>query len=360
MTIYLAGVGHAHPPHVIDNETLVAAYNAHVAQYNAAHPDTPKQPSSAAFIEKASGIKQRYVLEPEGILDPTHLKPRLSYRPPEALSYQAELALEALHEALAQADVAPERLDGVIMSCSNQERPYPGIAVECQKALGAKGFAFDMQAACSSITFGIHTASALLNSGQAKRIAIVSVELSCAQVDYGDRDSHFIFGDAAAACVLVRDDAFTPRGYEVLSSTIQTQFSNNIRCEFGYTNPVMDCPIAHTFHQEGRKVFKEVVPWVEAHLKQHLSKEARQPSDIQRLWTHQANGNMNRLIASRLLGDDVQPEQYPLVLDQYANTGSAGCLLALYHHGDLPSGAEGVLTSFGAGYSVGSVLLKRV
>ena len=84
-------------------------------------------------------------------------------------------------------------------------------------------------------------------------------------------------------------------------------------------------------------------------------------SDIKRWWLHQANINMNDLIARRLLGRDPNPGEAPVVLDQYANTASAGSLIAFnLHHEDLEAGDLGVICSFGAGYSIGSLVLRKL
>ncbi|MCY1397054.1 Beta-ketodecanoyl-[acyl-carrier-protein] synthase [compost metagenome] len=83
-------------------------------------------------------------------------------------------------------------------------------------------------------------------------------------------------------------------------------------------------------------------------------------SDVKRFWLHQANLNMNHLIARKLLGRDAEPQEAPVILDTYANTSSAGSVIAFHkHQDDLPSGSIGVLSSFGAGYSIGSVILRK-
>ena len=81
---------------------------------------------------------------------------------------------------------------------------------------------------------------------------------------------------------------------------------------------------------------------------------------MKRLWLHQANLNMNRTIAKTLLGRDVAPEEAPVILDEYANTSSAGSVIAFHkHRSGIRAGEYAVLCSFGAGYSIGSVLLRK-
>jgi beta-ketodecanoyl-[acyl-carrier-protein] synthase len=115
------------------------------------------------------------------------------------------------------------------------------------------------------------------------------------------------------------------------------------------------------FIQKGKSVFKEVVPLVESHINSHLSSLNIDISSIKRFWLHQANLNMNQLIAKRLLGRDPEKEEMPIILNEYANTSSAGSIIAFHQSKeDFSQGEIGVISSFGAGYSVGSVIVKKV
>ena len=96
------------------------------------------------------------------------------------------------------------------------------------------------------------------------------------------------------------------------------------------------------------------------HLAEHLRLHGYQPEDVRRWWLHQANINMNQLISKKLLGRMPDGDEAPIVLDRYANTASAGSIIAFnLHHQDMLPGELGVLCSFGAGYSIGSLLLKK-
>ena len=84
------------------------------------------------------------------------------------------------------------------------------------------------------------------------------------------------------------------------------------------------------------------------------------PADVRRFWLHQANKNMNDYIAKKVLGRAPEVDEAPIVLDEFANTSSAGCVIAFHRHRrDLNVGDFGVLCSFGAGYSAGSVIVRR-
>jgi beta-ketodecanoyl-[acyl-carrier-protein] synthase len=97
-----------------------------------------------------------------------------------------------------------------------------------------------------------------------------------------------------------------------------------------------------------------------AHIEGHLATLSYTPVQVRRFWLHQANLNMNQLIARKLLGRDATADDAPTILDEYANTGGAGSVIAYHlHKQDLIAGDVGVLCSFGAGYSIGSVVLQK-
>ncbi|MFN3370987.1 MAG: beta-ketoacyl-ACP synthase III [Sphingomonadaceae bacterium] len=358
------------PPETISNAELVESFNAWVAAWNAEQADAiaagavePLQPSSVEFIEKASGIRARHVLSKAPILDPAVMAPRLPERPDEELSILAEIAVAAARDALARAGRDGAEIDAVICACSNLQRPYPAIAIEVQAALGAGGFAFDMNVACSSATFGLQAAADFIRAGHARSVLVVNPEICSGHLNWRDRDSHFIFGDVATALLVEAADIAPERRWDILGTRLVTQFSNNIRNNFGFLNrahpETRDAP-DKLFRQEGRRVFREVVPMVADLILGHMADLGLRPAELKRLWLHQANANMNRLIAERVLGHEASAEESPTVLDTYANTSSAGSVIAFHlHSADLAPGDIGLLCSFGAGYSAGSVFLRR-
>jgi beta-ketodecanoyl-[acyl-carrier-protein] synthase len=369
--IAISGTGLFTPPHAISNDELVAVFNQYVAGYNDAHADAIKdgsiQPlteSSADFIFKASGIRSRYVMDRDGILDPDVMCPRIPERPNDRVSVLAEIAVNAARDALKSADRKPEDIDGVIVACSNMQRAYPAMAIEVQEALGIAGFGFDMNVACSSATFGLQAAADMVAAGHARAVLICNPEICSGHLNFRERDSHFIFGDVATAFVVEPlAAAQSPNVWEVVSTKLLTKFSNNIRNNFGFLNRAAPEGIGQPdklFVQEGRKVFKEVVPMVSELIVRHLEANAIAPGALKRLWLHQANINMNDLIARRVLGRAPEAGEAPNILNEYANTSSAGSIIAFHkYNADLPPGAIGLLCSFGAGYSAGSVILKK-
>ncbi len=379
----IAATGLFTPPESISNAELVETFNAYVERYNAANAAAIEagavealQASSPEFIEKASGVKSRFVVNKSGILDPAIMRPQIAERPNDEPSLLAEMAVAAAEEALARWGKPRERIGAVLCAASNMQRGYPAMAVEIQDLLGLGGFAFDMNVACSSATFGIKTAVDYIATGSADAVLMVNPEVCSAHLNFRDRDSHFIFGDVATAVIVERADE-TEGGWDILGTRLKTQFSNNIRNNFGFlnrtapdadlTDPQKDAAFTaegphadRLFVQEGRKVFKEVVPMVSAMITEHAADLSLDPHDLKRLWLHQANINMNEMIGRRVLGRDPTREENVIILDEYANTSSAGSIIAFHRHSDdMAAGDLGLICSFGAGYSAGTVFVRK-
>ena len=372
-SVVISGTGLWTPEQTITNDELVASFNQYVERFNADNADaiaagevTALDPSNSAFIEKASGIKQRYVINKSGVLDPERLAPSIPERADDELSLQAEIAVNAAKQALENANLTANDLDAVLVACSNMQRPYPAMAVEVQDALGMQhGWGYDMNVACSSATFGIQAAVDAIRNGSARRVLMVNPEICSAHLAWEDRDCHFIFGDVATAVILERkEDATSDNQWEVLGTRLQTKFSSNIRNNFGFLNRADESGVGardKLFRQEGRKVFKEVCPMVAEQITSHLADTEIAVDSVNRMWLHQANLSMNELISKRVLGRPATREEAPVILDDYANTSSAGSIIAFHkYNGDLPAGSHGVICSFGAGYSIGSVIVNRI
>ncbi len=367
----ITGTGVFTPDNVITNAELVVAFNAYADKKNAENAEAiaagrmePIQYSSEEFIVKASGIENRYVMDKTGILNPNIMHPILRQRSDDEPGIMTEMAVDACNKALAQAGRTAEDIDLVICAASNHERAYPAVAVEIQQALGVRGFGFDMNVACSSATFGIQAAADMVRSGSVRAAIVVNPEICSGHLEWRDRDCHFIFGDVATATVIERvEDAKGPH-FEILSTRCATEFSNNIRNNNGFLRRARPDGLADRrdmqFMQNGRKVFKEVLPMVSQHITDHMDAEGLSSSDLKRLWLHQANKTMNDFIGKKVLGREPEPDEQPNILQDYANTSSAGSIIAFSKHSDdLNSGDVGLICSFGAGYSVGSVIVRR-
>lgn len=377
----IAATGLFTPEQSISNAELVQAYNAWAERWNAAHAQQITEgdvaaltPSSVEFIEKASGIKSRFVLDKAGILDPDRMAPNLPERSNEELSIMAEMAVKAARQAIEAWGKPVSEIGAVLCAASNMPRPYPALAVEVQQALGIEGFGFDMNVACSSATFGIKTAADFIASGSVKAVLMVNPEICSAHLNFTDRDSHFIFGDVCTAVIVESSETAGPGGWDVLGTRLKTVFSNNIRNNFGFLNrwALETGETASTerlaegkqddklFIQQGRKVFKDVVPLVSDMIVDHAGDLGIAPTGLKRMWLHQANINMNQMIGRKVLGRDPGEDENVIILDDYANTSSAGSIIAFHLHQDgFEAGETGLICSFGAGYSAGTVFVRK-
>ncbi|MEP4036237.1 beta-ketoacyl-ACP synthase III [Pseudophaeobacter sp.] len=370
-TAAITGTGVFTPSQTITNAELVVAYNAYADKINAENAEAiaagsfeALPHSSEEFIFKASGIEQRYVMDKAGILNPDIMYPQLRQRDDSEPGIMAEMALDAAKKALAQAGKTAEDVDLVICAASNMERAYPAVAIEIQDLLGIKGFAFDMNVACSSATFGIQAAADMIRSGSIRSALVVNPEICSGHLEWRDRDCHFIFGDVATATLLERIEDAKGDHFEVISTRCATDFSNNIRNNNGYLRRSRPDGVEDRrdmqFMQNGRKVFKEVLPMVSQHIANHMADEGIQSDDMKRLWLHQANKSMNDFIGKKALGRTPAEGEQPNILQDYANTSSAGSIIAFSKYSeDLSDGDLGLICSFGAGYSVGSVILRH-
>lgn len=368
--VVISGIGTEIPSEVISNEELVESFNRWVDLENPgriARGEEPLAKSDSEFIVYASGVKTRHVHTRDGILDPDRMVPRIPPRGEDELSVMAEFGVKAARKAIAHAGVDPAGIDMVICAASHQQRPYPAQAIEIQKELGTSGAAFDMSLGCSSAVAGLHVAFNLLRTGAHRRVLVVTPEIITGHLNFRDRQTHFIFGDAASALLLEAvDDGEAQAGrFEIIDTDGWTQFSNNIRTDFGFLNragledPSVVPMEGNMIRQVGHKVFKEVTVAAHRFIVEFLNKNGHSVHDIRRYWLHQANARMNAMILKLAFGHEVDGDRAPMVLAELGNTAAAGAMIALeQNHRDMKAGDLGLLCAFGAGYSIGGVLLR--
>ena len=367
----ITGSGVWHPEHVLENDELCVAFNTFVERDNARNAEAiaagTKQPlkaSSPEFIVKASGIQRRYIYDKTGVLDPERMCPNIADRPDDQIAVQAELGVHAVQRALAAAGRTGEDVDLVVCGASMLQRQYPAMAIEIQGAIGARGMGLDLTAGCASVTAALMFACNAVQTGMSTCAVVVAPELMSAHNNWRERDGHFIFGDASVALVIEPVERARAGAWEVRSIRAQSKWSTNIRNNFGFLNrcdPSTQLAADKLFYQAGRRVYKDVVPAASVFITEHLAAHQLRADQISRYWLHQANQNMNDLIAERILGRAATREEAPAILAEYGNTASAGAPIAFsLHSDDLPTGSYGVMSAFGAGYSFGSLLLQRM
>ena len=176
----------------ISNEELVNTYNTYVKKFNTENKSkindgsvVPMEYSSVEFIEKASGIKSRHVIDKEGILDINRMMPRVQNELEGRMSAHVEAGIKASLDAMKQANVTPEQIDGVIVGTSHSARNYPAIAIEIQNELNIKV----MHTICLLVVhqlFAINNAFSDIASGLAV-ILVVNPEINTPGVDFTRR-----------------------------------------------------------------------------------------------------------------------------------------------------------------------------
>ena len=368
--IHIAGTGIWYPEDTISNDEIVSSYNAYVDNFNESNKNSiasgdivALEHSSVEFIEKASGIKTRHVVDKKNILDVDRMMPSLKHEDESRLSIQAIAGIEAAKKAMDQANVTPDDIDAVILGTSHNARYYPAVAIEIQNELGIDGYAYDMLVGCSSTTFAINNAYSDIASGLADTILVVNPEISTPAVNFGKRDIHFIFGDGCVASI-IRKNSSSEKSFRILDRKLMTQFSNNIRSDWSYlARTATDHKTSDDliFNQNGSSVFKEVCPLVAKFISEQLKKNNIKPEDISKFWLHQANARMINLIVSKVIGsDDFDTNLAPLPIEKFGNLASAGSLFSFNLNNDLKSGEKGIICSFGAGYSVCSILVEKL
>ena len=370
--VIISGIGVEIPEASISNEELVDSFNAWVDLENAGRSPRGEEllaKSSSDFIVYASGVKNRHVIEREGILDPRRMTPRIPVRPDDALSVEAEFGVASARRAMQDAGVAGSDIEMVICAASHQQRPYPALAIEIQQELGATGAAFDMNLGCSSAAAALHVAFNLVRAGAHRRILIVTPEIITGHLNFRDRQTHFIFGDASVSMVVesIEDGETRPGCFEIVDTRNWTQFSNNIRTNFGFLlragqdDTSVIAMEGNMIKQVGNKVFKEVTVAGHRFIVDFLAEHGKTPEDIRRFWLHQANARMNAMILKLSFGHEVGHDRAPMVLDRLGNTAAAGAIIALAENNkDMQSGDWGLICAFGAGYSIGAALVRKL
>jgi beta-ketodecanoyl-[acyl-carrier-protein] synthase len=318
--VAITTTGYFLPPEIISNTEISKSYNQYAELYNQkllTHNELNSDAlllSDEDFISKASGINQRHVLDKKGILDICSMKPIIAQRKNSEISVQSEFGFKAALCALNKIQRSVRDIDGVIVACSNMQRAYPAIAIEIQQALGIEGWAYDMNAACSSASFGISAGYNSIKGGGAKSILVITPEMYTAHINFKDRKSHFIFGDGASAVLIEEVDDKTS-GFEILGCQLKTLFSNSIRNNFGFLNRAEGrsdmCAPDLYFTQDGRKVREEVVPFAIDHINKHMRELGINSADLKRIWLHQSNSHMNNDIAKGVFGENVSLSKAP-------------------------------------------------
>ena len=299
--------------------------------------------TSDEWIVARTGIRQRHIADDK-----------------ESTS---DLALPASLKAIEAAGLAPGDIDLIIVATTTPDTIFPSTACMLQDKIGARrAWGFDLGAACSGFTYALTTAAQLIASGAHEHVLVVGADVMSSIIDYTDRTTCVLFGDGAGAAVL---SAASPEGGGAI-----LDFAHEID---GSGGPALCMPAGgskmpathetvdkrlHYVHQEGQTVFRFAVRKTEELCRRLLAKNGLQPSDIDLFVSHQANRRIIQSAAEKL---GLDPSRVVINIEKYGNTTAATIPLALNDavtDGRLKRGHLVMLTSVGAGFTAGTVLLR--
>lgn len=319
----IAGCGSALPKTVVTNTEL--------AQRGV---DT-----SDEWIVQRTGIKQRYIAG-DGETTST-------------------LAIAAATEALANAGIAADTIDGIIVATTTPDKTFPATAVIVQAALGVKtgSFAFDVQAVCSGFIYALSVADNFIKAGQAKRMLVIGAETMTRLLDWNDRTTCVLFGDGAGAVVL---EAINGNGtiddQGILSTHLHTDGYNCGLLET--TGGVSTNQQVGVLTMQGKEVFKHAVTRLAEVVETALNYNGLEKSAIDWLVPHQANQRIIEATGEKL---GLPTERVILTVGEHANTSAASIPLALAHAAKQNKFKKGdivLLEAMGAGLTWGAALVR--
>lgn len=319
------GTGRAVPSKVLTNEDLSKMVD-----------------TSDAWIVERTGIRQRHILEPSRAA--------------------SDLAAEAGRAACAKAGVDPATVDCIIVGTVTGDCPFPATATFVQKKLGAapNGCAFDLSAACAGFLYGVSIGDAFIKAGQFKRVLVVGVEVLSRIIDWTDRSTCVLFGDAAGAVLLGPGDG--PSG--LLSTHL---FADGSQAEIlwqpvgGSREPMTAEALAakrHFVQMNGREVYKHAVRNMASGAKTALDTNGLTPGDVTWVIAHQANLRILEGVSERV---GIPMERFFTNVDRYGNTSSASVPIALdeaIEQGKVKPGDVLLFAALGGGLAWASAVAR--
>ncbi len=292
------------------------------------------------WITTRVGIKERHILKIEG----------------EGSSYMGERAVRQLFE---KTGTNPDEIDLVLCATVTPDMPFPATASIIADKVGIKNaMHFDINAGCSGFIYTLITAKMYVESGQFKKVLLVTAEKMSSIVDYTDRSTCPLFGDGAAAMLIEPSND----GTGVIDFIAQ---SDGIGRNYLYMKAGGSCRPAsaetvanreHFVYQEGRTVFKYAVTNMANVSVEVMKRNGITADTLAWLVPHQANLRIIDAVARQM---DLSPEKVMINIQKYGNTTSATIPLCLHEwESRLHKGDNLILSSFGAGFTWGAIYLK--
>ena len=273
----------------------------------------------------------------------------------------SDLGTAALRSALDAAGIAPDQLDLIICATLTPDTPIPAAAVWTQRKLGIGCPAFDVNAACAGFSFGLSTGAAFIESGAAETVAVIGAEVLSRVLDLTDRSTCVLFGDGAGAVVVEASDD-PAIGILDFENYVDGSGGESLCMPAGGSlRPASKDTVDQRLHyvkQDGQAVFKFAVRNTEEACRRILQRNNLSADNIDLLVSHQAN---RRIILSAAEKLGVPEEKVVINIERFGNTTAATIPLALSDAVDdkrLKRGDLLLMVSVGAGFTVGSLLLK--
>ncbi len=322
--IAITGSGSATPEVILDNHQLSQMVE-----------------TSDEWIATRTGIRQRRLANPEDTL--------------------SVLATTAAQKAIAMAGISPKDLDLILLATSTADDLF-GTACKIQHLLGAQqAVAFDMTAACSGFIFGMVTAAQFIRTGVYRNILLIGADILSRWVDWSDRGSCILFGDAAGAVVLQADERDRFLGFEIRSDGTLNQ-SLQLAYQPQTKEIVKDVTIGQGTYQpitmNGKEIYRFAVQKVPEVIEKALYRAHLRTDEIDWLLMHQANQRILDAVAQRL---NIPTEKVLSNLAHYGNTSAASIPLALdeaVRQGKIKPGDVIASAGFGAGLTWGAAIFQ--
>ncbi len=272
----------------------------------------------------------------------------------------SSMAAAAAREALKVAGLSPKDLDLIIVATSSPDYLLPSVASQVQDMLGAECGAFTLVAGCSGWVYALTSASQFITAGAYSRVLVVGVEIISFAMDFTDRTTCVLFGDAAAATVVEASDE--PGG--LLAFELGSDGSGALALyvpDGGTVSPITQRTIDERrqyLRMNGQEVFKFAVRTLGSSLKRTIYQAGLTPDDIDLFIPHQANARIIEAAARQMR---VPLDKFYLNLDRYGNTSAASVPLALVEaieEGRLKDGDLVAMCAFGAGLTWATAVMQ--
>ncbi|KXV11239.1 beta-ketoacyl-ACP synthase III [Gluconobacter oxydans] len=317
--VRLTGVGGYLPRDVVTNDDLARKFGIE---------------TSDEWIRTRTGIGQRHIASGD--------------------ETTSSMAAEAARQALEYAGVDASQVDAVLVATATPDQVFPAVAVQVQARLGMiAGFGFDISAACSGFVYALATATALMQSGQAKKVLVIGSEVFSRLLDWTDRSTCVLFGDGAGAVLL---ETGAGEGEGVLSTHLH---SDGRTGDILYVDGAAGCPsTSQHLRMQGREVFRHAVVKLSQAVDEALEANGLTGQDIQWMVPHQANLRIIDGMAKKLA---LPADRVVVTVDRHANTSAASIPLALneaVRDGRVRKGDLVLMEALGGGLTWGSALIR--